>query len=321
MRVIRGINNLQQKFKNPVVTVGIFDGVHLAHQRIIKEAVRQAKILAGSGIVVTFNPHPVKTLKKYSATSLITTVEHRLALIGDLGADVCLLLDFNKNFSQMSAEDFTRRILVDAIGVRYVIVGEGFRFGKARSGTLSLLEKLSKRYGFKVRKISSIKMNGKTISSSKIRSLIHKGKVCQVNRLLGRKFSIFGKVKPGVARGRILGYPTANIAPTQEIIPASGVYAVFVKLDNKIFSGILSMGLRPTFQRTKIPSCTIEVHIFNFNNDIYDKTLEVFFIQRIRAERRFTSQGELLMQIKKDERKARRILSLARNPSLKHTLI
>lgn len=321
MRVIRGINNLQQKFKNPVVTVGVFDGVHLAHQRVIKEVVRQAKILAGSSIVVTFNPHPAKTLKKYSAISLITTVEHRLALIGALGVDVCLFLDFNKDFSQMSAEDFTRQILVDAIGAKYLIVGEGFRFGRGRTGTLSFLEKLSKRHGFKVRKIDSIKMNSCTISSSKIRSLIQKGKVSQVNSLLGRKFSIFGEVKPGVARGRILGYPTANIAPAEEIIPASGVYAVFVKLNNKIFSGILNIGSRPTFQRTKIPSCTIEVHIFNFDNNIYGKTLEVFFIRRIRAERKFNSHSELLRQIKQDERKARRILLLARTPSLKHTLI
>jgi len=298
----------------------MFDGVHLAHRKIIKAVVQRAKILEGTSIVLTFSLHPSKILKKWPAASLITSLEHRIDLIKRLNVDICLLLDFNREFSKMPAEDFIKHALIDAVGIDYLIVGEGFRFGKDRKGTYSLLRKLSKIYGFKVRRISPIKINGKIISSSRIRTLIQRGKISEASGLLGREFSILGKVKKGNARGRILGYPTANIAPLQEIVPLAGVYAVFVKLDNKIFPGILNIGKRPTFRSKKRISDTIEVHIFNFRKNIYGQKLEVFFIQRIRSEKKFVSREQLVKQIRKDEQKAKRI-PRAKQPFSNQTLI
>jgi riboflavin kinase/FMN adenylyltransferase len=309
MKVIIGIKNFRQRFKRPVLTLGMFDGLHLAHQRIIKEVVRQAKILNGTAIVMTFSPHPLRIIKKRSITApLITSLEHRIDLIRQLNVDVCLLIDFDRGFSQIPAKEFIKHILVDKIGIDYLIVGQAFRFGKSGRGSLLLLKRLSKIYGFKLCTVNPVKINGKIISSSKIRILIQKGRVKQANRFLGREFSILGKVKKGSARGRILGYPTANIEPEQEVLPACGVYAVFVKLDKKIFSGILNVGHRPTFKTEKQLSPTIEVHIFNFRKKIYGKRVEVFFVQRIRPEKRFATHTALLAQIKKDEVQARRIL-------------
>ncbi len=316
MKLIRGIKNLRHRFKKPVLTIGIFDGVHLAHQRIIKEVVRQAKILKGTSVVLTFTPHPLKILKKHPPTLKITSLEHRIDLIGQLNVGVCLLLDFNKKFSEISADDFIRHILIDIIGVDYVIIGEGFRFGKNRDGSFSLLKKFSKIYGFKIRQIKTVKINGRFVSSSKIRSLIQKGKIVEANRFLGREFSICGKIKRGSARGRFLGYPTANIEPHEKLVPWRGVYAVLVKLDNKPFPGILNVGARPTFRSKQKSTDTIEVHIFDFHNKIYGKEIEVFFIQRIRCERKFISRQALLEQIKKDELKARKILKARKSPPL-----
>lgn len=308
MRLIRGFRNLKYKFKKPVLTIGMFDGVHLAHRRIIKEVVRQAKILKGTSIVLTFTAHPSKVLRKDADIALITSLKHRIELIRQLDVDVCLLLDFNREFSRMPAEDFVKDILVDRLGIYCLIIGEGFRFGRKKRGTFSLLKILSKRYGFKVKKINPIKINNRIISSSRIRMLIQKGKINEVNGLLGRKFSVFGKVTKGKARGRILGYPTANITPLQESVPCRGVYAVFVKIDNKILPGILNIGFRPTFSLKEKTIDTIEVHVFNIRKNLYRKTLEVFFIQRIRPEKRFTSHQALLARIKKDEFKAKKIL-------------
>ncbi|NQS99567.1 MAG: bifunctional riboflavin kinase/FAD synthetase [Candidatus Omnitrophica bacterium] len=319
MKLIKGIANLK-KFKNPVLTIGIFDGVHLGHQKIITQVLRQAKNLNGTSVVVTFCPYPLRQLKKHPATALITTVEHRIDLIRYLGADVCIVSDFNKEFSRMSAEDFVKYFLVDIIGIRSLVVGERFRFGRKRAGTVAFLKKMSKRHNFRLHQVNEIPLKGKIISSSRIRRLIQTGQVRQANALLGRKFSLFGKVELGQARGRILGFPTANITPDQEIVPASGVYAVFVRFNKKIYSGVLNIGFRPTFQSRETAVHTFEAHIFNFGNQIYGRTLELFFIQRIRAEKKFASHQTLLAQIKKDAWLAKIILQKAKSPSLKTTL-
>jgi len=308
MKVIKGVSNLREKFTNPVLTMGIFDGVHLAHQKIIKAVLSQARLLKGTAIILTFNMHPLKVFRGHSAVPMITSLEDRINLIRQLGADVCIVLDFDKRFSRIPAQDFLKHTLIDTIGIKYLIVGQGFRFGRARRGSFALLERLSKIYGFRKRRINTLKIGGKTISSSNIRSLIRKGKIEEASRLLGRRFSIHGKVKRGSARGRLLGYPTANIAPPGELVPARGVYAVLVKLDNKIFPGILNIGTRPTFRAKKRSFQIIqiiEVHIFNFHKKIYNRNLKVFFIQRIRGEKKFASEQALLEQIKRDEFKAK----------------
>ena len=308
MKVIRGLNRLRPKFKKRVLTIGIFDGVHLGHQRIIKQVIRQAKNINGQSLVLTFDPHPVKIFAKMNAIPLITSLEHRIELLRYLGADVCLLLDFNKEFSRMPAKKFIKDILVDTLKVDYLIIGKGFGFGKNKKGTFSLLQEASKRYGFKVRRINLIKKDGQRISSSSIRRLIQSGKINEANKFLGRYFSVYGKVREGKARGRLLGYPTANIEPEQEALPLAGVYAALVRLDNQTLPGILNIGNRPTFRAKKGLANTIEVHIFNFHKHIYGRKLEISFIQRIRSEKKFASHQALLARIKQDEVIAKEML-------------
>ncbi|MBN2097236.1 MAG: riboflavin biosynthesis protein RibF, partial [Candidatus Omnitrophica bacterium] len=216
--------------------------------------------------------------------------------------------DFDHWLRYLSAERFIREILVEKLGIKYLIVGQGFLFGRDRIGSYAVLKKLSRIYGFKTVEIKKIKINNQIVSSTKIRALIQKGKIAQANQLLGRKFSLSGKVKQGSSRGRILGYPTANIQPEQEIIPAGGVYVVLVRLNQQIYPGILNIGHCPTFPEKKKSSPTIEVHIFNFNHQIYGNRLEVCFIKKIRSEKRFISRQALAAQIRKDELRARQIL-------------
>lgn len=309
MRIIRGIKNIKQKFTMPVVTIGIFDGVHLGHQKVIHTVVRRAKDTGGTSMVLTFDPHPWKTVGGPFPKPLICSLEHRLELIRRLNADVYLLLDFNKEFSRLTAEDFVKRVLVDTLNIDCLIVGAGFHFGRSREGGFSLLKKLSARYGFTVQRINPVKTEGMTISSTNIRALIRQGKIKAANGLLGRNFSIYGRVKEGAGRGRTLGYPTANIEPRQEIVPAYGVYAVEVKLEGKLFPAVLNVGARPTFNPRKDVPPAVEAHIFDFCRNIYGKKLEVFFIQKIRSEKKFPSREALLARIKKDELKAKAILA------------
>ena len=315
MKLINNLKKLKGKYKSPVLTIGMFDGVHLAHQRIIRAVIQEAKKIKGTSLVLTFSPHPLRVVKKFPPTPLITSLAHRIKLIAALGVDVCLLADFNKEFARISARDFIKDILVDIIGVKYIIVGEGFRFGKNAGGNFFLLERLSKIYNYKIKEIKIIKSAAAGISSTRIRALIHKGKIEMARKLLGRNFSIYGRVKKGNARGQVLGYPTANIEAEQEIIPAHGVYAVLIQLDNKFFRGLLNIGTRPTFAGKNKLSAVSEVHIFNFQKCIYGKRLEVFFIKRIRSEKKFASQEALLAQIKKDEQQARLILQKQKPPA------
>lgn len=315
MKVIQDIEKFKQRFKNPVLTIGMFDGVHLAHQRIIKNVAQTAKTIKGTSLVLTFTPHPLKVLKKCGVIPLITTLEQRIDLIRQLNVDVCLLLDFNQRFSNIPAENFVKDILVDILKINYLIVGEKFSFGREKKGGLTLLKKLSKTHGFRMRRIQSIKAGGKIVSSSRIRALIQEGRVGEANKLLGRKFSIIGKVNRGNARGRILGYPTANVISEHEVIPSRGVYAVLVKINQQILPGISNIGWRPTFHFQKGCADAIEVHIFNFNKNIYNKPIEIFFIQRIRSEKKFLSPQALLAQIKKDERKATEVVRKSKSLS------
>jgi riboflavin kinase/FMN adenylyltransferase len=310
MRLVRNPGKLRRKFKNPVLTIGIFDGMHLGHQKIIKEVVREAAACGGTSIVLTFACHPLKIFKKNCAIPLINSLEHRINFIKSQNVDVCMVIDFNSDFSRMSAGSFVKHILVDAIGIKYLIVGKGFRFGRERTGTFSFIKKLSAEYGFKVRRINPVKLKGRIISSSSVRRFIMQGKINQANEFLGRELSILGRVVKGSQRGKILGYPTANIMPRQEIVPAAGVYAIRVKLDNKMLPGIANIGYRPTFHSQENSPRVIEAHIFNFRSRLYGRRLEVFFIRRIRPEKRFASHSALLAQIKKDERKARQILKI-----------
>ena len=299
MKVIYGLNRIK-KYNKPVVALGVFDGLHKAHRRILKETVKFARKIKGTSIALTFWPHPQRQESLYS-------LEHRLRLIREIGIDICIVINFNKRFSKISAEGFVRNILVKKIGVHYLYVGRNFRFGKKAKGNFSTLNKLSHPYRFKVKIFDVIKIKHRPISSTYIRRLITQGDLDAAKRLLNRPVSVYGEVIKGISLAKRMGFPTANIDPHHEILPPSGVYAVRVTLNNKKFQGTCYIGKKPTFLRQKAAS--VEVYIFNFNKNIYGKNLEIHFLTKIRKEKKFKSAQLLAEQIRKDINSAKREFS------------
>jgi riboflavin kinase/FMN adenylyltransferase len=290
MKAIYGINRVR-RFRGPVVALGVFDGVHIAHRRILREAVRQAKAIKGTSVVVTFWPHPQKEESLYS-------LEHRLKLIAELGIDVCIVIKFNYKFSEVTAEDFIRNVLIKRMGANYIYVGKNFRFGKGTKGDFKLLKILSDIHNFKLRLFEVIKINHRSVSSTYIRRLIKKGDIKKAEKLLGRRVAVLGTVTKGASLARRLGFPTANIDPHHEVLPPSGVYAVEVIFNKRKFPGVCSIGSKPTFSLESTQH--IEVHIFNFKKNIYGRHLEIQFIYKIRKQKKFSSPLALAEQIKKD---------------------
>ena len=324
MKVIYGINKIR-RFRKPVVALGVFDGVHRGHLRILKAAADKAKRIKGTSTVVTFFPHPQKEKSLYS-------LEHRLKLIRALGIGVCIVIKFTKAFSRISAEDFVKDVLADKIGARYVYVGRNFRFGRQAQGGFRILNKLSHLYNFKLKVFDIIKINGHSVSSTYIRKLITEGKLSLAQKLLSRPVSILGTVIKGSSLAARLGFPTANIDPHHEVLPPSGIYAISAIFNDNKFKGACYIGARPTFSRQNgtplftpkggIPprreagqsrgQIHIEAHIFNFHKNIYGEYLEIRFIKKIRDERKFRSAESLVRQISKD-------INLAKKISLRHT--
>lgn len=291
MRVIHGIKALK-KFRKPVVALGVFDGLHKGHRAILRYVVKTARRINGTSMAVTFWPHPQKE-------GVIYSLEHRLRLFSQLGIEACIIIGFNKKFSEISARDFINDILLKKIGVYYICVGKNFRFGRRAEGDFRLLNSLSKACGFRLKIFDVIKKNRQAVSSTYIRNLIRKGELKTAQRLLLRPVSVLGSVIKGSSLGRKLGFPTANINPHHEIMPPSGVYAVRVILNNKALEGICYIGTKPTL-KPQCPRQHIEVHIFNFNKNIYGKYLEIQFIKKIRKEKKFSSISALAKQVKKD---------------------
>ncbi|MFH1062644.1 MAG: bifunctional riboflavin kinase/FAD synthetase [Candidatus Omnitrophota bacterium] len=301
MKIILGLEKFDiADVKTPIiVAIGTFDGVHLAHQAIIKKTVITAKRLKGVSIILTFYPHPMQITNPQKTPALLTSLEHRMDLMAKLSPDICLVAAFKKRFAKMSAEKFIQDILIAKLNVHSVVIGDNFAFGKQKSGDIDFLKAYAKKAGFQVQVVSALKKSGKIISSSLIRSLIELGKLDQAAELLGRRFSVLGTVVKGDSRGRVLGYPTANIDPHQEALPPEGVYAVKAKLNRRWYGGMLYIGKRPTFYQTA-DKLAIEANIFDFNKYIYGQVIELVFIKRMRNERKFNS-GELLKkQLQRD---------------------
>ncbi len=290
MKIVSGLKQMK-KFKKPVVALGVFDGVHRGHRNILQAAVRKARSMKGTSIVLTFWPHPQKKENLYS-------LEHRLRLFEELGIDVSLVINFNQKFARISAADFIRNILFPKLRPYYVYVGRNFRFGKNAEGNFQTLKGLSQECNFKLKVFPVARVNNQPISSTYIRRLIKKGKLHTAKRLLSRPVSILGTVMRGISLGRKLGFPTANINPHHEVIPPKGVYAVKVILQNKKFNGLCYIGSKPTFKIKNTKH--IEVFIFNFKKNIYGKYLEIQFRQKIRKEKKFDSPASLAKQVLKD---------------------
>lgn len=306
MKVIYGINKIR-RFKRPVVALGVFDGVHRGHRDILKAAVKEAQHIGGTSIVLTFWPHPQKEESLYS-------LQHRLRLIEGLGIDVCIVVKFNQKFAQILAEDFVKKILVKKLKAHYVFIGKNFRFGKKAAGDFRTLKKFSRIYNFRLRLFNVLKINNRAISSTHIRTLIKQGDIKSARKLLTRPVSILGTVIKGSSLARRLGFPTANIDPHHEVIPPSGVYAVKIIFHQRQLKGVCYIGTKPTFNTQYAIHNTqyekhIEIHIFNFKQNLYSKYLEIQFEKRIREEKQFSSIGALAKQIKKDIFKAKRLFS------------
>ena len=296
--------------KKSIVTIGVFDGVHIGHRAVIKKIVDRAKTVGVISIVVTFYPHPLNVLGGHHLVPSLMSLKHRVNTIKDLGVDKVIVMKFDKRLSGMGPEKFIKNIIKKELNAREIFVGEDFCFGKGAGGDIKALKRIGVASGLKVHSVKAVKRNGRIISSSEIRKLVISGRVKEASELLGRPFSILGTVISGAKLARALGYPTANINPHHEAMPPSGVYAVRVKLDKKLFKGIMNIGVRPTFYdhgRDAEPS--IEVHIFDFHGAIYGKDLEAIFVKRIRDEKKFNTIDSLIEQVKKDERTARRLLS------------
>jgi riboflavin kinase/FMN adenylyltransferase len=306
MKIIYGLNQIR-RYTKLVVALGVFDGVHLGHRAILKDVVRKARDIDGTSMAVTFFPHPQEESSLYS-------LEHRLRLIAELGVDICLVIKFNRAFARITAGDFIKNILVRKINAHYVYVGRNFRFGRGTLGDFRLLKKFSRIYGFKLKVFEVIKTNNRNISSTYIRRLITAGRLGLAEKLLGRPVSVFGTVIRGTSLARKLGFPTANINPHHEILPPSGIYAVYIIFNKDKLNGVCYIGRRPTFSIQSLAGRIknvkhIEVHIFNFNKDLYGKEIEIQFLKKIREEEKFSSVGPLVTQIRKDIKLTRKIFS------------
>lgn len=312
MKVIYGLNRIK-KFPKPVVCLGVFDGMHLGHIRILKDVVKTARRINGTSMVVTFCPHPQKKESLYS-------LEHRLRLIREQGIQVCIVINFTKSFAETKAYNFIKEILHDKIGARFIYVGKNYRFGKHAAGNLDFLRKLSSRFNFKLKSFAVLNSDGKPISSTSIRNLIKAGKLNYAEKILGRPVSVLGTVVRGNSIARKLGYSTANINPHHEVIPPTGVYAVEAILEKERLRGICNIGVRPTFRKpgpVNDIAKHIEVHIFHFQKNIYGKYIEIQFFKKIREEVKFKNPALLIKQINKDIIKVK---SLFRLPKSDHNI-
>ncbi|GLI35014.1 MAG: bifunctional riboflavin kinase/FAD synthetase [Deltaproteobacteria bacterium] len=306
MEIIVGTDNIKRSLKNPVITIGNFDGVHYGHQVLFQQVKDWAREIDGESVVMTFNPHPLEVLFPGKGPACITPHEQKLELIAACGIDVTIVIPFDKEFAKISAHDFVKKILVDKIGVKAVVVGYDYRFGRNRQGDIELLQKMGEEYGFEVKTLSGIRMAETVVSSTAIRQLIKEGEIKEANRLLGHVYEISGTVITGRQRGgRLLGFPTANIKMSCQAPPRPGVYVVKALVDGKIYGGAANLGYNPTFGDTPF---TLEVHILDFNQDIYGAPITVRFLERLRDEKCFTDLQELSAQIRADVEKAREIL-------------
>ena len=297
------------KVPNAIVTIGTFDGVHLGHQAILKDMVKTAKEIGGETVVITFYPHPRQVLNINAANlRFITTQEEKLQLLEKSGVDNVIVVNFTKEFSRVSSEDFIRDYIIEHIYPVKLVIGYDHHFGNNRMGDFSLLSEMQNKYNFKVQRIEAHDVENIAVSSTKIRLSLQQGDVSRANALLGYQFSYIGKVVSGNKIGRELGYRTANIEVEREfrLIETSGVYATYVDYEGKEYKSMTYIGKKPTINNDEIEN--IEVHLFDFDGDLYDKEIKVRFVKRIRGEQKFESLDALKKQIQIDEKNIREIL-------------
>lgn len=297
-------------FSNAVITIGTFDGVHLGHHTILQQVVSHAKELGGESIVLTFEPHPRKLLFPDQPVKIITPLGEKIKLINNAGIDHVFVVPFTKEFASLSAEAYIKDFLVKYLHPKGIVIGYDHQFGHDRTGDIKLLETLKFESGFDVFEIPAKQIEDAAVSSTKIRNALSSGNINDANEMLGRQYSLRGKVISGAKLGRTIGFPTANIKQldSEQIIPGNGVYGVKAIVDNTTYNGMMNIGIRPTVSNEL--SLHIEAHLFDFNQDIYNKEIEIRFSVRLRDEQRFPSLEALKEQLANDAMHARKALGV-----------
>lgn len=308
MRIIKDLAEIKRDEKS-VITLGTFDGFHLGHQQIVQEVIRKSRLIGGRNFLLTFDPHPRKVIPGRNDIKLLSTLDEKVKILEQLGLENLFVIKFTSEFSKQPPEEFVKKYLVNGIGLSEIVIGYDHHFGKGRDGNFEILKELGKKFSFHVTVVPEFSVDGETVSSTKIRNVLLQGDVITAAKMLGRFYSFKGKIVRGDGRGKQLGFPTANISIDSEdkLIPAKGIYAAECIVENEKHFGLLSLGSRPTFHDngTVIP----EFYIFDFDNDIYDKIMQVNLVERIRDEEKFNTVDDLIIQMKNDEEIGRQILN------------
>ena len=294
MKLIRGLQNLKT-YTGSVVTIGNFDGVHIGHEKIISQLVKKSKELGLPSVLISFAPTPQSFFSREQAS--LSNFKEKHHLLGELGLDTHLIIRFNQALSQLEAQNFVQEILLNKLNMKYCLIGDDFRFGKERKGSFELLQDLSKDKEFTVEKTPSILCNNRRVSSSAIRKLLENGDTQSASQMLGREFSITGKIIHGLKNGRSINFPTINIPIKRKISPVHGIFAVTVELGSVTYQGVCSVGNRPVIGGKKT---LLEVFLFDFNKQVYGLEAKIIFKHKIRDERNFDDFKALKQQIELD---------------------
>lgn len=315
MELIRGIHNIKPQHHGSVVTIGNFDGVHLGHQAVLRQVMAKARALGYPATVMSFEPQPLELFAGDKAPARLTCFRDKYLQLKQVGVDRLLCVNFNAHFANMSAQDFVRRLLVEQLGVKFLVVGDDFRFGKGRSGDFAMLEAAGKEFGFTVVSTQSFCVSEQRVSSTAIRQALACDELLVAESMLGRPYSISGRVSHGRKLGRTIGFPTANVPLKRRVSPVSGVYAVEVfGVNGNPVPGVANVGRRPTVNGVRRQ---LEVHLFDFKSDLYGRQIEVVLHHKLRDEIKFESFDALKAQIERDAQTARVWLSERNNVQLR----
>ncbi|WP_417615910.1 bifunctional riboflavin kinase/FAD synthetase [Oceanisphaera sp.] len=308
MELIRGIHNIKPWHHGCVLTIGNFDGVHLGHQAVLRRLTEQARRLKVPACVMIFEPQPRELFTGAEAPPRLTRLREKYQQLARLGIDRLLCVRFNAEFAAQSPDHFIRGLLVEQLGVRFLVVGDDFRFGQNRDGDFELLTRSGRAFDFDVVSTQSWRMNSQRVSSTLIRDALMNDRLADAAKMLGRPYSLCGRVAHGAKLGRTIGFPTANVALKRQVCPVSGVYAVDFWLDGQRYPGVANVGNKPTVNGTQ---ALLEVHLFDFSGDIYGKQVEVELRHKLRNEQKFASFALLKEQIQRDAVNARHWFGLA----------
>lgn len=306
MEILRSIPELERLPGPLFLAIGVFDGVHRGHQAVISTSAEHARGANGTPVVVTFDPHPEKVLRPERAPHLLTATQHKIALIRELGVENLLIIHFDKEFAGTEPEHFVDALVNHSNPLREICVGHEWSFGKNRRGNLDLLKKLGGKFNFDVVGIPPVKIKDAVVSSTAIRQAIKKGDFARATEMLGREYTILGTVIHGDSLGKKIGFPTANLSAHNEQFPPNGVYAAVARLTDGMHRGVINLGVRPTISDGKSER-VLEIHLFDFDRDIYGRDVEVRFLKFLRPEKKFDNLDALVQQIRRDVEQARAV--------------